>query len=35
MDELAVKLKIDPVELRLRNEPEIDEGLNVPFSSRI
>jgi xanthine dehydrogenase YagR molybdenum-binding subunit len=34
MDELAIKLKIDPVELRLRNEPKIDEGLNLPFSSR-
>ena len=34
MDELAVKLKIDPVELRLMNEPEKDEGLNLPFSSR-
>ncbi len=34
MDELAVKLGIDPVELHLINEPEIDEGLGVPFSSR-
>ena len=34
MDELAVKLKIDPVVLRLMNEPEKDEGLNLPFSSR-
>ena len=34
MDELAVKLKMDPVELRLMNEPEKDEGLNLPFSSR-
>jgi xanthine dehydrogenase YagR molybdenum-binding subunit len=34
MDELAVQLGIDPVELRLRNEPEIDEGENRPFSSR-
>ena len=34
MDELAVALRLDPVELRLRNEPEIDEGLNLPFSSR-
>ena len=34
MDELAVKLKIDPVELRLMNDPEKDEGLNLPFSSR-
>lgn len=34
MDELAVALEIDPVELRLKNEPEIDEGLGIPFSSR-
>jgi xanthine dehydrogenase YagR molybdenum-binding subunit len=34
MDELALKLGIDPVELRLINEPEIDEGLKIPFSSR-
>ena len=34
MDELAVKLNIDPVKLRLMNEPEKDEGLNLPFSSR-
>lgn len=34
MDELALALKIDPVELRLRNEPAIDESLNLPFSSR-
>lgn len=34
MDELAIKLKMDPVELRLKNEPEIDEGEKLPFSSR-
>lgn len=34
MNELAEKLKIDPVQLRIRNEPKIDEGLNLPFSSR-
>jgi xanthine dehydrogenase YagR molybdenum-binding subunit len=34
MDELAVALQMDPVRLRLLNEPEIDEGLNIPFSSR-
>ena len=34
MDELAVKLKIDPLELRLRNETLIDEGKKLPFSSR-
>jgi xanthine dehydrogenase YagR molybdenum-binding subunit len=34
MDELALKLGIDPVQLRILNEPEIDEGLKIPFSSR-
>jgi xanthine dehydrogenase YagR molybdenum-binding subunit len=34
MDELAVALNIDPVELRLRNEPEQDEFKRRPFSSR-
>lgn len=34
MDELAVALNIDPVELRLRNEPEQDESKKLPFSSR-
>ena len=34
MDELAVALAIDPVELRLRNEPEQDEFKKLPFSSR-
>lgn len=34
MDELAIALQIDPVELRLRNEPEHDEGNGLPFSSR-
>ncbi|MFM0322724.1 xanthine dehydrogenase family protein molybdopterin-binding subunit [Caballeronia glebae] len=34
MDELALALKIDPVELRLRNEPEVDESSGLPFSSR-
>jgi xanthine dehydrogenase YagR molybdenum-binding subunit len=34
MDELAVQLKIDPVQLRLMNEPERDESENLPFSSR-
>jgi xanthine dehydrogenase YagR molybdenum-binding subunit len=34
MDELAVKLNLDPVELRLRNEPEKDESNGLPFSSR-
>ncbi|QGZ42737.1 xanthine dehydrogenase, molybdenum binding subunit apoprotein [Pseudoduganella flava] len=34
MDELAVRLGIDPVALRLLNEPELDESKGVPFSSR-
>jgi xanthine dehydrogenase YagR molybdenum-binding subunit len=34
MDELAIALKMDPVQLRLKNEPEIDEGIKKPFSSR-
>ncbi|MGE3783344.1 MAG: xanthine dehydrogenase family protein molybdopterin-binding subunit, partial [Alphaproteobacteria bacterium] len=34
MDELAAALNIDPVELRLRNEPAQDEFKNLPFSSR-
>ena len=34
MNELADQLKIDPVKLRILNEPKIDEALGVPFSSR-
>lgn len=34
MDELAYKLRLDPVELRLLNEPETDERTGQPFSSR-
>jgi xanthine dehydrogenase YagR molybdenum-binding subunit len=34
LDELAYKLGIDPIELRRRNEPRIDESENKPFSSR-
>lgn len=34
IDELAEKLAIDPIELRLRNEPEKDPVTNLPFSSR-
>src|SRR5712671_8010703 len=34
MDELAIELGMDPVALRLANEPQIDEGLKIPFSSR-
>jgi len=34
MNELAEQLKIDPVKFRIMNEPKIDEGLKLPFSSR-
>jgi xanthine dehydrogenase YagR molybdenum-binding subunit len=34
MNELADRLKIDPVKLRILNEPKLDESLGVPFSSR-
>jgi xanthine dehydrogenase YagR molybdenum-binding subunit len=34
MDELAIKLKMDPVQLRLINEPEKDESNGQLFSSR-
>ncbi len=34
MDELAIRLKMDPLELRVKNDAERDEGTNRPFSSR-
>jgi xanthine dehydrogenase YagR molybdenum-binding subunit len=34
MDELAVKLNIDPIEVRLRNYAEKDEGSDKPWSSK-
>jgi xanthine dehydrogenase YagR molybdenum-binding subunit len=34
MDELAIKLNMDPIQLRMLNEPEKDEGTGQPFSSR-
>ncbi|HTH96956.1 MAG TPA: xanthine dehydrogenase family protein molybdopterin-binding subunit [Stellaceae bacterium] len=34
MDELAYAAGIDPIELRLRNEPDKDLAKNLPFSSR-
>ncbi|MEP6995883.1 MAG: xanthine dehydrogenase family protein molybdopterin-binding subunit, partial [Acidobacteriota bacterium] len=34
MNELADQLKIDPVQLRVLNEPKIDESMGIPFSSR-
>jgi xanthine dehydrogenase YagR molybdenum-binding subunit len=34
MDELAEKLGLDPIELRMRNEPTEDPERHVPYSSR-
>jgi xanthine dehydrogenase YagR molybdenum-binding subunit len=34
IDELAVELGMDPIELRIRNEPEKDPTSGLPFSSR-
>ncbi len=34
MNELAHELGMDPVQLRILNEPKIDEGQGLPFSSR-
>ena len=34
MNELARQLNVDPVQLRIMNEPKIDEGAKLPFSSR-
>jgi xanthine dehydrogenase YagR molybdenum-binding subunit len=34
MDELASEVGIDPIELRIRNEPETDPELGIAFSSR-
>ncbi|MGU3293171.1 xanthine dehydrogenase family protein molybdopterin-binding subunit [Williamsia sp. M5A3_1d] len=34
MDELAVRLDIDPIELRQRNEPASDRSSGLPFSTR-
>ncbi len=34
IDELAEKLGLDPIELRLRNEPPMDPERKVPFSTR-
>jgi xanthine dehydrogenase YagR molybdenum-binding subunit len=35
MDELAEKLNLDPIELRVRNEPAEDPERHIPYSSRI
>ncbi len=34
IDELAEKLQLDPIELRLRNEPDHDQSTGTPFSTR-
>ncbi|MCS0635401.1 xanthine dehydrogenase family protein molybdopterin-binding subunit [Streptomyces sp. LP05-1] len=34
MDELAVELGMDPIDLRVRNEPVTEPGSGLPFSSR-
>ncbi|VTU37364.1 Nicotinate dehydrogenase large molybdopterin subunit [Variovorax sp. PBL-E5] len=34
MDELAEKLKMDPIALRIRNEPAMDPEKNIPCSTR-
>ncbi len=34
MDELADKLELDPIELRIRNEPAEDPEKHIPYSSR-
>lgn len=34
MDELAFKLDMDPIELRLKNEPKEDPEKKIPFSTR-
>jgi len=34
IDELAHAIGMDPIELRLRNEPDKDPSLNIPFSAR-
>jgi len=34
IDELAVACRVDPVELRVRNEPDVDPTDGTPFSSR-
>jgi len=34
IDELAEQIGIDPIELRIRNEPDKDPALGTPFSSR-
>ena len=34
MDEMAIKCDLDPIEFRIRNEPELDAETGLPYSSR-
>lgn len=34
IDEMAAKLKMDPIQFRILNEPQMDEGKKLPFASR-
>lgn len=34
VDEMAIVLEMDPIELRIKNEPRLDESKTIPFSSR-
>jgi len=34
MDEMAIRCGLDPIEFRIRNEPEIDAETGLPYSSR-
>ena len=34
MNEMAERLKMDPVKFRILNEPKLDESMRLPFSSR-
>jgi xanthine dehydrogenase YagR molybdenum-binding subunit len=34
MDEMAIRCNLDPIEFRIRNEPEIDAETGLPYSSR-
>lgn len=35
MDELAWKLKMDPIDFRIKNDTQVDMGADKPFSSRL
>jgi xanthine dehydrogenase YagR molybdenum-binding subunit len=34
MDEMAIAARLDPIELRIRNEPQVEPESGLPFSSR-